>query len=74
MIKTKKVPAQKDSQGRFYYSGYKKVNRYTRAGYQGREIICPACDTVSTVYHFAWATLNCQHCDTPIVKISWWTK
>ena len=73
-METKKVPAHKDRDGRFYYPGHKKVNRYTRVGYQGREIICPACDTVSTVYHFAWSTLNCQHCDTPIVKISWWTK
>ena len=74
-MKTKKVPAHKDSEGRFYYPGYKKVNRYTRAGYQGREIICPMCDTVSTVYHFGWSSLSCQHCDCNYIpKISWWTK
>ena len=73
-LTNKKVPAQKDSEGKFYYSGYKHVDRFTRAGHKGREIICPMCDHVSTVYHFSWSQLNCIHCDTPISKSWWWTK
>ena len=73
-LTNKKVPAQKDSEGEFYYSGYKRVNQSTRSGYKGREIICPMCDNVTTVYHFSWSSLNCTHCDTDIVKSSWWTK
>ena len=74
-LTNKKVPAQKDSDGKFYYSGYKNVDRFTRAGYKGREIICPMCDTVSTVNHFSWSSLTCPNCDCKhIPKISWWTK
>ena len=73
-LTNKKVPAQKDSDGKFYYSGYKNVDRFTRAGYKGREIICPMCDNVTTAYHFSWLSLNCTHCDTDISKSLWWTK
>jgi len=67
------VSPQKDSDGRFYYLNCKRVNRHTRAGYGGRKIICPMCDHVSTVYHFSWSALSCQHCDTMINKRHWWT-
>ena len=68
-----KVPAQKDKDGRFYYLNCKRVNRHTRSGFNGREIICPMCDHVSTVYHFSWSSLVCQHCELQINKGSWWT-
>ena len=68
-----KVPAKKDKDGRFYYLNCKKVDRYTRSGFDGREIICPMCDHVSTVYHFSWTSLTCQHCELPINKSAWWT-
>ena len=68
-----KVPARKDKDGRFYYLNCKRVNRHTRSGFNGREIICPMCDTVSTVYHFSWSALSCQHCDTMVDKRHWWT-
>ena len=70
----KKLPAHKDQHGRFYYPNHKKVNKHTRSGYQGREIICPMCDTVSIVNHFSWLSLTCPNCDCKhIPKISWWT-
>ena len=50
-----------------------KVNRYTRAGKDGKFIICPMCDMVETVYHFSWSALSCQHCDCMINKTAWWT-
>jgi ribosomal protein S27E len=68
-----KVPARKDKNGRFYYLNCKKVDRHTRSGFNGREIICPMCDHVSTVYHFSWSSLVCQHCELEIPKRSWWT-
>ena len=68
-----KVPAKKDKDGRFYYLNCKKGDRYTRSGMWGREIICPMCDHVTTVYHFSWSALSCQHCDTMIDKRHWWT-
>ncbi len=51
----------------------KTVNRYTRAGYEGRNIFCPKCDKKSRVFHFSWSALNCQHCDTMIDKNQWRT-
>ena len=68
-----KVSARKDKNGRFYYLNCKRVNRHTRSGFNGREIICPMCDHVSTVYHFSWSSLVCQHCELQINKGSWWT-
>ena len=66
-----KVPAKKDKDGRFYYLNCKRVDRYTRSGYGGREIICPMCDTVSTVYHFSWSALSCQECGAMVEKNQW---
>ena len=68
-----KIPALKDKDGRFYYLNCKKVDRHTRSGYKGRDIICPMCDTVRTVYHFSWSSLTCQHCELSINKTAWWT-
>ena len=68
-----KVPAKKDKDGRFYYLNCKKVDRYTRSGFNGRQIICPMCDHVSTVYHFSWLSVTCQHCELSINKTAWWT-
>ena len=48
-----------------------KVNRYTRAGHNGKEIICPHCDASSRVYHFAWSALGCQWCKTMVEKQEW---
>ena len=44
------------------------VNRYTRAGNNGKVIICPLCNTEATVYHFAWSALSCQSCEQSINK------
>ena len=52
---------------------YKSVNRYTRAGFGGREIICPKCDASTRVYHFSWSALECQWCKSMVNKNEWWT-
>ena len=49
----------------------RKVNRYSRAGWDGKFIICPHCDQGNFVYHFSWSALGCQHCDTMIDKYDW---
>ena len=48
-----------------------KVNRHTRAGKNGKLIICPACNKASTVFHFAWVSLFCMHCRTEVAKSDW---
>ena len=52
---------------------YKSVNRYTRAGFGGKEIICPKCDASARVYHFSWSALECQWCKSTVNKNDWWT-
>ena len=49
----------------------KHVNNHTRAGYNGREIICPVCFESATVYHFAWSGLTCNVCHTDVEKVAW---
>ena len=48
-----------------------KVNRYTRAGWNGRFIICPECNQGHFVYHFSWSALSCQHCNAMVEKNQW---
>jgi len=47
------------------------VTKHTRAGYKGKEIICPQCNKQSTVYHFAWSALGCCNCNAMINKYEW---
>ena len=62
MTKTLFVPPQK------YFS---TVNRYTRAGKNGRDILCPECREWGTVYHFSWSALVCQSCKETVNKEDW---
>ncbi len=50
---------------------YKHVNKHTRAGNNGKTIVCPQCCNVSKVYHFSWSALTCQSCDKSINKEDW---
>ena len=47
------------------------VNRYTRAGVNGKDIKCPNCCAPATVFHFSWSALTCQYCGKSINKNSW---
>ena len=48
-----------------------KVNKYTRAGKYGKAIVCPVCDNIQTVYHFAWSGLQCLSCKQSVDKYEW---
>ena len=62
MTKTLFVPPKK------YFSN---VNRYTRAGKNGKQICCPECREWGTVYHFSWSALTCQSCKESVNKEDW---
>jgi ribosomal protein S27E len=49
----------------------RNVDRYTRAGRNGRQITCPDCGEISRVYHFAWCAITCSGCDRMIDKEHW---
>ena len=50
---------------------YKPVTRYTRAGYNGKQIKCPKCKSVRRVYHFNFSGLVCPDCKESIDKSDW---
>ena len=62
MTKTLFVPPMK------YFSN---VNRYTRAGKNGKQLKCPKCQSVRTIYHFSWSGLTCPECKESIDKYDW---
>ena len=47
------------------------VTRYTRGGKNGKQLVCPECDNIQTVYHFAWSGLTCLHCKQSVDKYEW---
>jgi ribosomal protein S27E len=48
-----------------------KVTRYTRAGQNGKFIVCPKCKHEARVYHFSWSAIGCQKCKKMIDKKEW---
>jgi ribosomal protein S27E len=50
---------------------FDKVNRDTRAGRNGKEIVCPLCKETSTVYHFSWYAISCNSCNADVQKNDW---
>ena len=47
------------------------VSKFTRAGYNGKEIICPQCSQIATVFHFSWSKLVCNSCRESVCKYDW---
>ena len=47
------------------------VNRYTRAGRNGKFIYCPACGSRRRMYHFSWFAIMCRKCDQARGKYTW---
>ena len=47
------------------------VTKYTRAGKYGKQIVCPDCDNIQTVYHFNFSGLTCLKCKQSVDKYSW---
>ena len=50
---------------------FTNVNRYTRAGKNGKQLKCPKCQSVRTIYHFNWSGLTCPECKESIDKYNW---
>lgn len=55
----------------FIDQNFKKVNRYTRAGFAGKKIYCPHCLQVATVFHFCWIAIDCENCKNMVDKYDW---
>ena len=48
-----------------------KINRYTRAGNNGKVIMCPECNNKVRVFHFSWSALGCPDCKYIVDKYDW---
>ena len=48
-----------------------KVTRYTRGGKNGKQLVCPECRSIRTVYHFSFSGLTCPECKESIDKYDW---
>ena len=49
----------------------RKVTKYTRAGKNGKSILCPVCKSMRTVYHFSFSGLTCPECKESSDKYEW---
>ena len=47
---------------------YEPVTKHTRAGNNGKDIMCPVCGHVCRVYHFSWSASQCSNCKTMVNK------
>ena len=47
------------------------VTRYTRAGKNGKQIICPECGSIRRIYHFSFSGLVCPQCKQSVAKYDW---
>ena len=50
----------------------KNIDKHTRAGKNGKIIICPECKNVERVYHFVWRTATCPKCKKDIDKYDYY--
>ena len=48
-----------------------KVQKRSRAGNNGKLIVCPKCNESARVFHFSWSALTCQSCQQSINKYEW---
>lgn len=48
-----------------------KVTKSTRAGKNGKYIICPGCKGAAKVYNFSFSALTCQWCKISHDKYDW---
>ena len=47
------------------------VTRYTRAGKNGKQLVCPECGSIRRIYHFNFSGLVCPQCKQSVDKYSW---
>ncbi len=50
---------------------YALVTKRTRAGNNGKRVMCPVCGHVHRVYHFSWSALSCTNCTSMVDKYEW---
>ena len=50
---------------------YGPVTGRTRAGKNGKNIMCPVCGHIHRIHHLSWTSLTCTSCKTDVDKYEW---
>ena len=50
---------------------FKPVHKRTRAGNNGKNIMCPRCGHIHRVNNFSWQELQCPKCTLWVTKYEW---
>ena len=50
---------------------YAPVHKRTRAGSNGKLLMCPHCGSKQSITNFSWSTLECAHCQSKVSKYDW---
>ena len=50
---------------------FDQVNGRTRAGKNGKQVMCPVCQCKNRVYHFSWSSMTCTSCKSDVEKEKW---
>lgn len=53
------------------HSNLVPINRFTRAGKNGKDVYCSVCHNKSRVYHFCWDAITCDGCGKLVAKADW---
>ena len=50
---------------------YGPVTGRTRAGKNGKNIMCPVCGHIHRIHHLSWSSLTCTRCGSNVDKYEW---
>ncbi len=50
---------------------YALMRKRSRTGRDGKNIMCPHCQSVHKVYHLSWSALTCSKCGVSTDKYDW---
>ena len=50
---------------------YALMTKRSRAGKNGKNIMCPVCEHVHRIHHLSWTSLTCTSCKSDVDKYEW---
>ena len=50
---------------------YALMTKRSRAGKNGKNIMCPVCGHIHRIHHLSWSSLTCTHCGSDVDKYEW---
>ena len=50
---------------------YALIHKRSRAGKNGKNIMCPICGHIHRIHHLSWSSLTCTRCGSNVDKYEW---